>query len=185
VACRTIAIRAFQTADALSVHEAIQESVDTLPRWMPELDADLTVDAIVRWINGHARLREERSAYHFAVVDAVSAQFLGGCGLTEINARHRFANLYYWVRSGCTGQGVATQAALLVAGFGLTQLRLNRIEIVVATGNPASRRVAEKAGAMLEGTLRQRIVAHGVTHDAYLFSLVPLPTPSTPAPSSA
>jgi ribosomal-protein-serine acetyltransferase len=191
VAGRASAIRPFQISDAPSVHEAVGESLPELPRWMPELDADLTVDAILEWINGHTILAEEQSAYDFAVVDAVSSNFLGGCGLTEINHRHRFANLYYWVRSSCTGQGVATQAVRLVARYGLTQLRLNRIEIVMAVSNPASRRVAEKAGAVLEGTLRQRIVAHGVTHDAYMFSLVPLdvensrPTPTLQEKTSA
>jgi RimJ/RimL family protein N-acetyltransferase len=59
-----------------------------------------------------------------------------------------------------------------MAGFGFRQLGLQRIEIVVATGNHASQRVAEKAGALREGVLRKRLLIHGAAHDAVLYSLV-------------
>jgi ribosomal-protein-serine acetyltransferase len=46
------------------------------------------------------------------------------------------------------------------------------LEIVVSTVNIASLRVAEKAGAVREGTLQSRLLLHGVTHDAVVFSFV-------------
>ena len=49
---------------------------------------------------------------------------------------------------------------------------LNRVEIVASTMNFASLRVAEKAGAVREGVLRRRLLLHGVTHDAMVFSFV-------------
>ena len=80
-------------------------------------------------------------------MDARDDAFIGGCG-TQIHYGHRFANLYYWVRSSRAGQGAASSATLLLARFGLTSLGLQRIEIVVATGNHASKQVAEKVGAV-------------------------------------
>jgi ribosomal-protein-serine acetyltransferase len=59
-----------------------------------------------------------------------------------------------------------------VARFGFNELKLNRIEIVVAVRNTASLRVAEKVGATREGVLRSRLVAHGQIHDAVMFSLI-------------
>ena len=93
-------------------------------------------------------------------------------GLTQLHSRHHFANLYYWVRSGHTGRGLASAAARELACFGLQELGLQRIEIVVARDNLASLRVAEKAGAAREGLLRSRLNARGVVQDAYMFSLV-------------
>jgi hypothetical protein len=46
---------------------------------------------------------------------------------------------------------------------------LSRLEIVVALGNLASRRVAEKVGAVLEGTLQRRLLLHGAARDATMF----------------
>jgi RimJ/RimL family protein N-acetyltransferase len=52
------------------------------------------------------------------------------------------------------------------------RLGLERVEILTAVENEASRRVAERAGATLEGTVRHRFLLHGVYHDAHLYSLV-------------
>ena len=173
MARQSVSIRPFQSWDAQSVYEAVRESLHELPRFMPELDADLTVEEITQWIGRQPKLREGGIAHNFAIVDAAGDQFLGGCGLSEINQRHRFANLYYWIRTSRTGQGAATAATRLIAEFAFAQLGLNRVEIVVAVSNIASRRVAEKSGAVLEGTLRRRILAQGVLHDAFIFSLIP------------
>jgi RimJ/RimL family protein N-acetyltransferase len=81
--------------------------------------------------------------------------------------------LGYWVRSSQTRRDVATTATLLVARFGLEELKLNRVEIFVAAGNVASLRVAEKVGATREGLLRSSLVIHGKVHDAVMFSLIP------------
>jgi len=43
---------------------------------------------------------------------------------------------------------------------------------LAATGNHASQRVAEKAGAVREGVLRKRLLVKGQTQDAVLYSLV-------------
>ena len=47
-----------------------------------------------------------------------------------------------------------------------------RIEILAAVGNVPSQHVAEKAGAICEGILRQRLLLHGVAHDAVVFSIL-------------
>ena len=76
------------------------------------------------------------------------------------------------MRTSAAGRGVATRATKLAARFGFAELGLNRIEIVAALDNVASQRVAERAGAVREGILRQRLSINGVPHDAVLFSLV-------------
>jgi RimJ/RimL family protein N-acetyltransferase len=82
------------------------------------------------------------------------------------------ANLGYWVRSSATKRGVASAATRLIARFGFRELGFQRLEIVAATGNGASQRAAEKAGATREGVLRKRLLINGQPHDAVLYSLV-------------
>lgn len=97
---------------------------------------------------------------------------MGGCGLNRVDNVNKRANLGYWVRTGRTSQGAATTATLLLARWGLKEIGLNRIEILVATGNNPSLRVAEKVGARREGVLRKRIVVGDKVYDAVMFSLV-------------
>jgi RimJ/RimL family protein N-acetyltransferase len=93
--------------------------------------------------------------------------------LNHINYQYRLANLGYWGRTSATGRGIATQAARLVAAFGIEQLTLLRAEIVVALGNKPRLWVAEKCGAKREGVLRNRLIVREKVFDAVMHSLTP------------
>ena len=102
---------------------------------------------------------------------SVDGTYLGGCGLNQIDRINRRANLGYWVRSTATRQGVATGAVRALRDWAFEVTELVRLEIVVAVGNAASHRVAEKVGAVREGTLIRRLMLHGALRDASMFSL--------------
>jgi ribosomal-protein-serine acetyltransferase len=107
------------------------------------------------------------------VLDARDSTYIGMGGFNRIDHENLRANLGYWIRTSRTGSGIATTVTRLLAGWGFQELKLNRIEIVVATGNQCSQRVAEKAGAQREGILRNRIKVREDLHDAVMYSLVP------------
>jgi RimJ/RimL family protein N-acetyltransferase len=90
--------------------------------------------------------------------------------LNTIDWDNRRANLGYWIRSSATRRGVATEATCLLARWGFENTALNRLELIISTKNLASLRVATKAGAAREGILRSRLLLHGETHDAAVFS---------------
>jgi len=123
------------------------------------------------WIRSRAPLAAEGREYTFAIV-GTDGRFLGGCGLNQINRIHRIGNLGYWVRTSATGHGVAAEAVRQAAAFAFGNTDLVRLEIVCAVGNEASQRVAERAGAMREGVLRHRLLLHGQSVDAVMYSLV-------------
>jgi RimJ/RimL family protein N-acetyltransferase len=113
---------------------------------------------------------EAGTARYYAVMRG--DRYLGSSGLSEINLEHRVGSLGYWIRSSETGRGAATAAARAVADAGFEHLGLQRIEIMAAVGNTASRRVAEKLGAEMEGVLRRRQVLDGVPVDCALYALL-------------
>jgi ribosomal-protein-serine acetyltransferase len=168
-----VAIRPFLPRDAQPIFEAVRESRTDVDPWLPDLGAVLSISDVSTYLDGQPDAWASGGAYNFAILDHHTDGFLGGCGLTQINRRHRFANMYYWVRSGHTKRGIATRAVRLLARFGCETLALQRIEIVVPMGHTASIRVAEKAGALREGILRNRVILHDVVHDAVMFSFVP------------
>ncbi|MBV8087695.1 MAG: GNAT family N-acetyltransferase [Chloroflexi bacterium] len=165
-------IRAYQLRDAPLLHEAALESLPELILWMPWAHEHFSLDEVENFMSYCVKSWESGAEHQFAIVDARSGEYLGGTGLNDISQLNRGANLGYWVRSSRTGYGVAPAAARLVAQFGFEDLHLERIEIMMAVENYPSRRVAEKVGATLEGTLRKRLRLHDVQHDAYLFSLI-------------
>jgi len=125
------------------------------------------VAAALSWIRGEHEPNEVRY-----LIVGEDGEVAGGCGLNRFDQPNSRANLGYWLRTDRTGRGWATRATVLLARYGLTRLGLERVEILMSVENKASRRVAERAGATLEGTLRHRLLLHGVYHDAHLYALI-------------
>ncbi|MBW2623687.1 MAG: GNAT family N-acetyltransferase [Deltaproteobacteria bacterium] len=155
------------------LYDSIIESMTELSAWMSWAHPAYSKDETREWLKGKPREWEMGISYEFAILDASDGSFLGGCGLNHIHVEDNFANLGYWIMTGRTGQGVATAAARLTAGFGFGRVKLTRAEIVVAVGNKASLRVAAKAGATREAQLRNRIKVGETIHDGVMFSLIP------------
>lgn len=170
-AARDLDIRPYRVEDARRLHEAALESVAEVEPWLPWCRADYSLEEAEAWTRTQVEEFEARREFHFTIVDG-RGRYLGGCALNGLNGLHRFANLGYWVRTSATGRGVATTAVRLLAQFAFAETDLERLEILCATTNAASRRVAEKAGAVHEGVLRSRLFLHGQPVDADLFSIV-------------
>ena len=167
-----VLLRPYRIEDAGTVFAAATESVETVGRWMPWCHAGYTEAESIAWIEKTQSMWQSGEAYEFAVFDPTS-NYVGGAGINQLNRLHNLGNLGYWVRQSRQGRGLATAAVRMLAMFGFDALRLTRIEIVTASENGASRRVAEKAGAQFECLARNRLVINGVALAAAVHSLVP------------
>jgi RimJ/RimL family protein N-acetyltransferase len=79
----------------------------------------------------------------------------------------------YWVAPQARGRGVATAAVRLLSAAAFEQLDLIRLDLIVAVGNVASVRVAEKAGYTREGVMRSYLATKkNGRDDAVMFGLV-------------
>jgi RimJ/RimL family protein N-acetyltransferase len=168
-----IILRAPQRADAEAMCQAACESVVEVGRWLPWCHRAYTLSDAHAWIDFCLDVWERGEAYPFFIFDRGDNALAGGCTLNEIDWLRRRANLGYWIRTSHMGRGLAGEAARLTARFGLETLAMQRLEIVAAEGNTASRRVAEKLGAFCEGLARNRLRIRDVPHDAMVFSLIP------------
>jgi ribosomal-protein-serine acetyltransferase len=168
----TITIRPVAADDTDMLYDAACSSIAEVYPWLPWCHPEYTRDESRAWLVWQEEQWRNGIEYSFAIIDNASGRYLGGVGLNAINRLHRFANLGYWVRSDATRRGVATAATRLTARFGFRELELNRAEIIASVENIASQRVAERAGAVREGTLRRRLQLHGTAHDAIIFSLI-------------
>lgn len=164
-------IRPCTVDDASAMHEAVRESLAELTPWMPWCHPDYSLPEARAWLRAQVQAFNERKWFEFVIVDG-DGRYIGQCGLNQFDELNCRCNLGYWVRSSAVRRGVATRAVHLLRDWAFAHTGLVRIEIVIAAGNPASLRVAEKAGAVREGMLRRRLVLHGAPVDAVMFSFV-------------
>jgi RimJ/RimL family protein N-acetyltransferase len=159
-------------SDVDEIYGAVRESLEELLPWMAWSHPDYQRIETAEWVRATNQAWANDTEYSFAILDRAGGAFLGTCGLNAIDRLNRWANLGYWVRSTATRRGVATRAARLIADFGLRELALDRIEILAATGNEPSQRVAAKVGTTREGVLRRRLRVGEASYDAVVFSLI-------------
>lgn len=175
-----VGIRRFCLADIPEQFAATRESIKELSTSMLWCLPNHSLEDSTNFVLTRDAEWAKDSQYSFAIFDAKDGAFLGSVGLNGVNRAHNFANLGYWVRSSRTGHGFASAATRLVAWFGLKEIGLGRLEILVGVDNQPSQRVAEKAGARREGILRNRLVIQSRPQDAVLYSFVPEDFKSTP-----
>jgi ribosomal-protein-serine acetyltransferase len=168
-----VLLRPYRMNDVDKLFRAVRESIKEMSVWLPFAHENYSIKESKDWIKKRPKEWKKGITYDFAIFDTQSGDLIGGCGLNEIHESNRRANLGYWVRTSCTGKGIAVAATRLLAKWGFEVLKLKRIEIYVAVGNQRSLRVAEKVGAKREGILRSRINVRDVMHDAVMHSLIP------------
>lgn len=165
-------IREFKKTDIANFHEAVSESIKEAYYWLPWCHPGYSIDEARSWILMQESLRQGGHEYNFLIVDRRTDLILGGTGINTIHNFHKFCFLGYWVRSSQTGKGIATSATMQTARFAFEEIGLNRIEILMAVDNAASKRVAEKTNAKYEGIARQKLFLHNTFVDAHVFTML-------------
>jgi ribosomal-protein-serine acetyltransferase len=144
-----ISLRPYRLGDEFALYEAIRESIVELTRWgfyrlgfTREDAAEDVVSRITTWNAGES--------YTYLIEALPGPMFLGNCRIEELELERNHAGLGWWVRTSQTGRGIATAAGRLVAQAAFEDLGLSSLSIYTNANNFASRRVAEKVGAVLE-----------------------------------
>jgi RimJ/RimL family protein N-acetyltransferase len=163
-----IALRPWEDAD-LEVMVALCRDPD-VARFTRVADPYSESDARA-WIDAQpARLAEGEGAA-FAIVTG-GGEPVGSIGLRIDPLDRGIAEAGYMVAPAARGRGVATTALRLASRWGLRDLGVARIQLSTHVENPASQRVAERAGFRREGVLRSWEQLRGRRVDLVMFSLV-------------
>ncbi|WP_236828046.1 MULTISPECIES: GNAT family N-acetyltransferase [unclassified Blastococcus] len=119
----------------------------------------------------------------WALVDPAADELLASVSLHSIDRLHGNAQVGYWTVPAARGRGLAPAAVDAACRWAFGALPVDRVELCHAVENPASGRVAEKAGFRREGRLRRSFrYGDGVKHDEVLWSRLaddPVPVVST------
>ncbi|WP_238010707.1 GNAT family protein [Dactylosporangium sp. AC04546] len=169
-----LVLRPFTHEDAPEVHRAWQDErfIASAPVGYPYAGADLET-ALAWCTTGIEQRRLEGKGVGFAVVPHTGTPLVGHVSLFGTDWQARTCEIHYWTAPWARGHGYAAEAAAAVARWALTTQRQARITLQVDTANPASRRVAERAGFHFEGILRSVAESRaGGRADMAVYSLI-------------
>jgi len=127
---------------------------------------------VAGWLGDGEGRRGEGTSLHLMMLDHATCRIVGSIGLFHADWEVRSAEIGYGVRADQRCKGYASEALGAVARWALTEGGVQRAWLSAATDNPASVRVAEKAGFQREGTLRRAGLEDDGLHDLAIFSLL-------------
>jgi RimJ/RimL family protein N-acetyltransferase len=92
----------------------------------------------------------------FAAALREDDRLVGVCGLHHIDARNHHAELGMVIGDPADwGRGLGSETASLLIGYGFDTVNLHRIWLEVYEDNTSARKIYEKLGFRLEGTMRE------------------------------
>lgn len=158
-----------QTSHAEALFRLQEHNRPRLEVWMPFMDSlRSSIEDVSRFIRaGLERFGSERG---LSAGIWSQGELAGWIGLRV--HEDGYGTLGYWIGGECEGKGLATKAVLAVVAYAFDALRLARIEIRCQPTNTRSIAVAERAGFMREGLLRDAICIRGLLQDLVLFARV-------------
>jgi RimJ/RimL family protein N-acetyltransferase len=168
--------------DGPELHAAVKESMGELLPWMPWPEEHATVEDS----ESSARLARvrflERTELRMHFYLKGTGTLVGSSGLHRIDWQVPKFEIGYWCRTRFSGQGYMTEAVRGIEAFAFDALGAKRVEIRCDPSNRPSAMVAERAGFVLEGELRNDALAtDGTLRNTLVFSAL-RPTPDAPRP---
>jgi RimJ/RimL family protein N-acetyltransferase len=149
-------LRSFRVADAAALHEALVDSIDALRQtlwflpWVAEEPTLASAEVRCRKAEAAFLLRTDLPYLAF---EKHTGRLVASIGLHRTDWTLPRTEVGYWVRTGETGKGYATEGVQALTSWALEGLRALRVELVTSESNTGSRAVAERCGFTLEGTL--------------------------------
>lgn len=108
----------------------------------------------------------------FAICDKNNGKHIGNIKLDFHDKKANVSELGllignkdYW------GKGIGSEACRLMMRYGFETMNLRKIYLAVYESNPYAKKLYEKLGFQLEGTLRKHVAVKGAYYDKYLMGI--------------
>ncbi|MEV8365591.1 GNAT family N-acetyltransferase [Streptomyces niveus] len=180
ISTERLVLRPFEAADIPAHIEMMNDEPviawTSAPYPYSAQDADEWVSAIA------PAERTEGRGLVLAVTEFLTQRLVGLARLKNTNWRTRTTEMSYVTAPWARGEGYATESVLAVAQWLFRDQSFERIELRTAADNTAAQQVAQKAGCISEGVLRNAWIARTQTEtgswidvrtDLIVWSLLP------------
>ena len=156
-----LCLRPWRESDAPGVERAYADP--DIQRWHGR---SMTSGEALSWVQSWGVRWVDESAAGWAVVD--DGRLVGRITYRSIDLTDGSAEVGYWVVPEARGRRIASRALTVASAWMLDVIGLHRIWLVHSVQNVASCRVAERAGFVAEGTMRDQARHADGWHDMHL-----------------
>lgn len=159
-------MRQFQESDLNGLFRCLSDP-ETVRFLMTPVDDPETLRGVLEdYVHGHRR----GVSINWALEDKTGGGYAGSVSLHEFSFHDCLGEVAFDLDRSFSGRGLMTAALAAAVDFGFVRMGLHRLEARVVDGNERSRRLLERLGFTLEGTLREAFMLQGTLRDIQLFS---------------
>jgi len=151
-------LRPPQLGDGEKVNAAVIESYDTLAEYMPWAKEKPSIEDTEEFVRLSAAnwilKRNEEPYLPVFIFDKKTHEFVGGTGYHHFDWDIPYLETGYWLRNSCSGKGYMTEAVNALTQYAFKEMKVKRIAITCDVTNLRSKKIMERLGYSLEGTLK-------------------------------
>lgn len=134
------------------------------------LPSPYTIEDARWWLDMACALEGTQGIFRAIVVDGVYAGNITVEQKDDVSCKD--AEIGYILQDAYRSRGIVTEAVRQICRLAFDQLDIIRLTATVFSPNMASRRVLEKNGFRLEGTMRRSIWKDGNIYDGLIYGLL-------------
>jgi RimJ/RimL family protein N-acetyltransferase len=167
---KRLRLRAIERADLPRFHEWLNdpEITDGLAIYLP-----LSMLEEEKWFDRAMEGDEEQRPLAIEIPNGKEWLMIGNAGLLQLEWTNRCSEFGLFIGDKSRwDRGYGTETVQLMLRHAFQTLNLNRIYLRVHANNARARRSYEKAGFVLEGTLREAVYRDGEYRDVYIMSVL-------------
>jgi RimJ/RimL family protein N-acetyltransferase len=163
-------LRRVERDDVRKYHEWVNdpEVTEGLTLFLP-----MSIEDEERWYQNTLSRDTQERPFSIEVRTGDGWRLIGNCSFFDIEREVRCGEIGIMIGDkSMWNQGLGTEAMTLLLRIGFETLNLNRIFLRVNSDNLRAIRSYEKAGFILEGTLRQAVYKKGRYGDLHIMSVL-------------
>jgi RimJ/RimL family protein N-acetyltransferase len=163
-----------ETKDAAGILELVATNRERLTDYFPGTTARVQDRASAKsFVADKIAEAEKKDQFTFMIYDTAVKKCAGMMYVKSIDWRIPKAEIAYFIDKAYEGKGIITKAVGCITDYCFSVFGMNKLFLRAAQNNTGSKRVAEKNGFMLEGTLRKDFrTGDGKLIDLYYFGLI-------------
>jgi RimJ/RimL family protein N-acetyltransferase len=168
-----LVLRAPSPTDAAIVQQAVEETFESLRRWMPWAAQWPSLEQTTAFLREAQRSFEAGEDFAVSGYLKETGEFVLGSGLHPRNWSVPRFEIGYWCRASRQGQGYTAETVQALTRLAFLEMKAERVEIRCDSRNLRSARVAQRAGFRLEASLRSEDRAtDGSLRDTLVYACV-------------
>jgi RimJ/RimL family protein N-acetyltransferase len=165
---KQVRLREYRKEDVVLAHKYIND-FEVKRLLVPGIPFPMRLEEEEKWYDSQSAFKD---TYNFAIESLESGEYLGGCGINEVDWKNSVAVVGIFLGKPFWNKGFGSDAMRILLRFIFEQMNINKVNLNVYSFNERAISSYVKCGFKVEGRLRQRVYRDGKYHDEVIMGIL-------------